>query len=179
MRRAIFPLLLNFSKWLMPRPYAEWSEAMIAECNQPTLSDEQRLTWAGGCALAALQMRIRYADLTYFGVALSVIAALIYLDWHTSSDVPTLSVLIITAAVLGYLRPRRFYWTALLTGECLLAAHAFTVMVDRWLPSTQCGPLDWTYWLINASVIIPAGVGALIGRSIRSLNSSGRGSEAQ
>lgn len=157
----------------MPRPYAEWGEAMVAESS--ALPAEQRLSWAAGCALAALQMRSRYADLTYFGIALGVIVALIYLDWHTSSDVPTLSVLIITAAGLGYLRPRRFYWTALLIGECLLAAHAFTTMVDRWLPSTQCGPLDWTYWLINASVIIPAGVGALIGKGVQALVSLGQG----
>ena len=165
MSRAISILLLNLSKWLMPRPYAEWGKAMAAECSvAPT---EQQLSWAAGCAVAALRMRSHYADLTYFGTALGVIVALIYLDWHTSSDVPTLSVLIITAAVLGYLRPRRFYWTTLLIGECLLAAHAFTVVVDRWLPSTQCGQLDWTYWVINACVIIPAGVGALIGKSIR------------
>ena len=155
----------------MPRSYAEWAGAMSAECCQPSLSPEQQLMWASGCAMAALQLRLRHADPVYFGTALGLIATLFYLDWHTSSDIPVLALLIVTAAVLGYLRPRRFKWTILLTGECLLAAHAFTTIVDRWLPYYQCQPPSWTDWLIVASLIVPSGVGVLIGKGIRDLAS--------
>jgi hypothetical protein len=114
----------------------------------------------------------------YAASASVLVAAAVYLDWHTDSAATSIGFLAAIAAALGFLRPDRIALTFAITGSCLLAAHALSNYTGILWPAYQCRPLDPLDWVIIASVAAPAlaatVAGSRLGKRWQRLSGPGR-----
>ena len=158
---------LAVAQWLLREQHAQWGQAMRAEFCAASAEGHPATRWALGCLMAAARLRCSRADHRYLVVALAMVAALLYVEWHTDTDTAVLALLLGSAAVLGFMRPQRATLTGLVLGESLLVAHAWTTATALCIPFYQFAPLTPGDWVTVASVGIPAFLVANLGAACR------------
>jgi hypothetical protein len=158
---------LTTAQWLLRDQHAEWGRAMHAEFCAARVDGYPSMRWALGCLMAAARLRCARVDHRYVVAALAMIAALLYVEWHSDTDTAVLVLLLGGAAVLGFMRPQRATLTGLVLGESLLVAHASTTATGLYIPFYQFAPLTPVDWVTVASVGIPAFLVANVGAACR------------
>jgi hypothetical protein len=164
-----------FADWIMrqataarPASRNQWAEAMRAEFE--TIEDDRAaLAWAIGCGRTAMSWKLR--DQGGYALALVVgMALLIYVEWHTDEVTVVLALLLLLAAGLGAMRPRRFWLAGALIGWAVPAAHLLSEAAGRWRPSYMTVPPSLGDVLTLLVLIVPgvlaAGIGALVSRIV-------------
>ena len=160
-------LLIKLALCVLPRQRSEWAPAMQAEAECAT--GNRALMWALGCVWAALTMRLREACKLYAVLSVALVTIFLTIEWNTDEPTISLIALITVTAVLTYTRPERTWTSVLLAGGIPIAAHALANFTWILVPYYQHKPLELWEWPIIAALILPAIVGAYLGRFAREL----------
>jgi len=99
-----------------------------------------------------------YALLLFLGTVL-----VLYVEWHTDEVTVVLALLIVVAALLGYLRPGAALTTGVVTGLAIPLAHLMSTLSGRYQPAYQVQPPSLGDGLVMAALVLPALAAALAG----------------
>jgi hypothetical protein len=107
-------------------------------------------------------MLLLYAPLLVLGVAV-----VLFFEWHTDEVTVVFAVLLLVAAVLGFVRPGAALATGLVIGLAIPLAHLASAMSGRFAPAYQTAPPSSTDALVMAALVIPAAAAAYFGAWLR------------
>jgi hypothetical protein len=126
------------SRWLAARLMAhglsrlgrrqpQWAQAMAGEAAY-IATDDERLRWAAGCAIASYRASEGPAVAVYCAAVAIGVALMTAYQWSADESMTTVAVLTAIGLALGALEPRRVRVSGLLVGLVVAGVNAFETL---------------------------------------------------
>jgi hypothetical protein len=107
-------------------------------------------------------MLVLYVPLLVLGAAI-----VLFFEWHTDEVTVVLAVLLLVAALLGFVRPGAALATGLVIGLAIPLAHLASGMSGRFAPAYQTAPPSTADALVMTVLVVPAAAAAFLGAWLR------------
>lgn len=95
----------------------------------------------------------------------SAFALIVFFEWRTDEETITLAVIVASAAVCGFVRPRLFWVAGIVLGVAVAAADV-TMGLTGWLPRYAAKPPTLGGSISLVVLAVPSLIGAAIGAGI-------------
>lgn len=167
-------LLLRFVRRVLEKSGDEWSRAAAAEFDHVPVNEQRR--WAVSTCIGISHRMLRRHG-TYLSAVVGSVALLVWVDRSPdeAANQASLLVLLTTAALTGFLRPRRAWLAALMVGSTVAAARGVSAALGMKSPDPNA-PHGWlgisSLLILNLPALAAGYAGACVGRSHRNKHAS-------
>jgi hypothetical protein len=119
--------LLAHGSSRLGREKSQWADAMAGEAAY-IATDEERLRWAAGCAIASYRASEGLTGASYYAALAIGVAIMTAYQWSADESLMTVAVLSLIGLTLGALEPRRAWVSGLLVGLVVTGVNAFETL---------------------------------------------------
>jgi len=168
-KRRLADLMMGHALGRLGRTRSEWADAMASE-NAWIGSDDERLRWSTGCAVASYRAPGAFDWPTYPAALLAGIVLMTAYQWSADEGLGTMVVLALTSLLLGMLRPGRNLLSGVAIGLVVSAVNGFET-ISGLRPAYEIHAHDLMHdarWLIFiAPALVACVIGDFVGRKVR------------
>ena len=162
-------LLMRHATNRLRRGRPEWADAMLNE-GAALASDNERLRWAAGCAIASYRAPTVMGSAIYPAALSLGVGVMIVYEWSADESLRTLAVLGLIGLILGLVGPRRVWLSGVAVGSVVAAVSAFEALSGlRPGYETHLHTLaHCSQWLVLiAPALITSALGGFAARTLR------------
>jgi hypothetical protein len=167
-KRLLAALLMRYvERRFRRRP--DWAQAMAREGLEP-LSDDERLRWSLGCAVAAYRASEGPEGAIYPPALAGGILAMAAYQWSADESLGTVAAICLIGLALGVLQPRRRAISGAAIGLVVAAVNSFETIsgVRPAYEATAHSLVHDARWaVLIAPGLIASGIGGCIGKALR------------
>jgi hypothetical protein len=172
-KHRLAALLMRHAMIRLSRKHPEWAEAMAAE-SATLLSDDERLAWASGCAVASYRAPGAFDWVIYPMALLAGVTLMTAYQWSADESLKTVGILALIGLALGVLQPRRSMISGAAIGVVVALVNGFETITGL-RPAYETTAHTILHDVRWAVFIIPALGASLIGRYVGQKLRSGPG----